>query len=196
MPRTQHLHACIRFGTHDGVVRAVPLVKPENLSDDAPVDPVRVKLLADGVEPAEVLMVNGQGLVDITHVNGQRVLTSGSRFLAARVIISRLFFVQCGRHGNSSMRVCARLASFPAKLASPLPSSRLMYILTERLVEAQMVASCGPVRRKVKHDGPLAPVRSIRRIVSNLAEEIVVGLANYRLQELAYDLRSMGHPKK
>lgn len=49
---------------------------------------------------------------------------------------------------------------------------------TKVLVEPLVVARIGPKRRKVKHNGPLAPVGAVRRVVRPLTEQVKVGLAD------------------
>ena len=45
------------------------------------------------------------------HISQGAQLTLGSRFFVAFLNTSRVFLVQCGRHGNSSMMVLARFGS-------------------------------------------------------------------------------------
>ncbi len=49
--------------------------------------------------------------------------------------------------------------------------------LTKLFVETFPIANTRFERREIKHDGPFAPICAIRRVVGDLAEQIIVGLA-------------------
>ncbi len=66
--------------------------------------------------------------------------------------------------------------------------------LTKLLVEPLVVADGGPEGRKVKHDGALAPVGAVGRVVRDLAEEVKVRLADCPVKGLATSLASYYGP--
>jgi hypothetical protein len=91
-----------------GLQAGSPLVKAEDLANNTSVDTLRVEPLPYRLETAEILHPSVSTPADFTL---SRALTSLSRFLTDRVKTSRVFLVQCGRHGNSSMSVLATLWS-------------------------------------------------------------------------------------
>jgi hypothetical protein len=82
------------------------IVEAKYLSHDAPVHSVRIEPLSDLVESSEMLsIVRFRWCLNMP----RETLTSGSNFFTDLEITSRVFFVQCGRQGNSAMRVSATL---------------------------------------------------------------------------------------
>lgn len=78
------------------------------LSDDTLEDPFRIELRSNSGESFEVLSITCQ------LISSQQLwttLTPGSKFFTDWVNTSLEFFVQCGRHGNSFMRVALKLWS-------------------------------------------------------------------------------------
>ncbi len=73
------------------------LIQAQNLSNDAPKDALRIKLLPDSLEAGEMLhiwMVSKTEIGDFYLLGLVRALTLGSRFLTARAKTSRVFLVQ------------------------------------------------------------------------------------------------------
>jgi hypothetical protein len=83
------------------------LVKAEDLANNTSVDALWVEPLSYRLEPLEILHPSVRQPTSLS-----RTLTVLSRFLTDRVKTSRVFLVQCGRQGNSSMSVLATLWSF------------------------------------------------------------------------------------
>lgn len=84
------------------------LVHPQNFANNVPEDPLRIEPLPDSLEPSKMLHLSVTWPTKLTQTGP---LTFGSKFLTDRANTSRVFLVQCGRHGNSSMSVLATLWS-------------------------------------------------------------------------------------
>lgn len=99
-----------------GHTRPNALIKTQNLPNHISIDALRIEPLSNSIEATEVLYLVSKD----TPVSPVRTLTFGSRFLTDRLNTSRVFLVQCGRHGNSSMSVLATLWSLA--MVSPIPT--------------------------------------------------------------------------
>ena len=82
------------------------LIEAQNLSNNTPVDALGIEPLSDGLEAGEMLDESEK-----RRYATFGALTLGSKFLTDLANTSRVFLVQCGRQGNSSMSVLARLWS-------------------------------------------------------------------------------------
>ena len=91
------------------------LIHPDSFTNNASKNTLRIKRLSHGLESRNMLSHINQHFA-ITPTGGK--LTSGSRFLAERSKTSLVFFVQCGRDGNSSISTSASLWSAFRQLAN------------------------------------------------------------------------------
>ncbi len=101
-----------------------------------------------------------------------------------------MFFVQCGREGNSSIRVVARLMSTVGYssawiLTDVAGFATRGFLRTELLVESFAVSDRGMEGWEVEHNRTLRPVCLIESVVGYLSQEVEVCLAKLDIDAAA-----------